>query len=421
MVTSEPAPADLDDLLQGVQAVTDTALAELDVENLIEALLTRIREHLRVDTATVLLLDAYGQELVATVALGLEDEVAQGVRLPLGKGFAGRVASTRTPVQLEKVQPSSVLNQILIQRGIRSVLGVPMIAAGQLVGVLHVGSLAPRHFSEGEVNLLQVAAERVAFATQARLARLDRATTLALQRSLLPARHITLDGLDVAARYVPGAREAIGGDWYDVFALPSGQAGVVIGDVAGHGLRAAVVMGRIRSALRAYALESDDPADVLSRLDRKISIFEPDAMATAVYAVIAADLGAIRFSVAGHPAPIMAVPGAPAGPLPIDPDLPLGVRAGAPRRVTEAPLADGALMLLYTDGLVERRHDSYDEGVARLCAAMLPGPAETACTRVMSEMIGAEPPQDDVAVVAIARPAATGPTDPDRPVDAEDS
>ncbi|MFC7484770.1 PP2C family protein-serine/threonine phosphatase [Luedemannella flava] len=184
---------------------------------------------------------------------------------------------------------------------------------------------------------------------------------MALQRSLLPARHLAMTGLEVAARYVPGAREGVGGDWYDLFALPSGHVGVVIGDVAGHGLRAAVVMGRIRSALRAYALESNDPADVLYRLDRKIGVFEPGAMATAVYAVIEPDLSALRLSLAGHPPPILAVPGTPARVLDLAPDLPLGVRMHAPRRSTELPLCTGELMLFYTDGLIERRSQPLGE------------------------------------------------------------
>lgn len=393
-------------MLRGVRAVTDTALSQLDVEDLVAALLARIREQLRVDTATVLLLDPYGQELVATASVGLEEEIAQGVRLPVGRGFAGGIAASRKPMQLRRVEPSNVLNQILIDRGITSVLGVPMIAAGHLLGVLHVGSLRPRRFAEEEVDLLQMAAERVALATQARLAQLDRATTVALQRSLLPARHIDIDGLRVAARYVPGAREGVGGDWYDAFALPSGHVGVVIGDVAGHGLHSAVVMGRIRSALRAYALESDDPADVLSRLDRKISIFEPEALATALYAVISPGVDRLRISVAGHPPAILALPGQAATTVKARPDLPLGVSADLPRHVHEVDFAPGALLLLYTDGLVERRNESLDDGVERLRATVTAGLAvDTVCARVMSVMIGSEQAADDVAVLAVTRSA----------------
>ncbi|GAA1752406.1 SpoIIE family protein phosphatase [Luedemannella helvata] len=369
-----------------------------------QAQLGDIRDALRVDTVTVLLLDPYGRELVATASLGLEEEVAQGVRLPVGKGFAGRVAGTRAPVQLTKVDAKSVLNPLLINRGIRSILGVPMIYAGQLLGVLHVGSLRPRRFTAGEIRLLQASAEGVARAIRTQLAQLDRATTVALQRSLLPARHIDMAGLEVATRYVPGAREGVGGDWYDVFSLPSGHVGVVIGDVAGHGLRAAVVMGRIRSALRAYALESDDPADVLSRLDRKVGVFEPGAMATAVYAVIQPGLATMRLSVAGHPPPIVAEPGQPARVMEVRPDLPLGVRMGSPRRSSDVPLVPGEIMLFYTDGLIERRTQPLSHSVSRLRTAVSAGPAEAVCAAVMAAMIGDEQAVDDVAVLALSRP-----------------
>jgi sigma-B regulation protein RsbU (phosphoserine phosphatase) len=397
-----------DGTLRGVHAVTDTALAHLDVESLVAELLARVQEELRVDTATVLLLDPYGDELVATASLGLAEEVAQGVRLPVGRGFAGTVAATRSAVQLQDIGPGSVLNPILIERGIQSILGVPMIAAGELVGVLHVGSLHHRVFDSGEVNLLQVAAERMALATQTRLMALDRATTVALQRSLLPARHIELPGLQVAARYVPGARAGVGGDWYDAFALPSGHVGVAIGDVAGHGLRAAVVMGRIRSALRAYALDYDDPAEVLSRLDRKITMFEAGAMATAVYAVISPDLSRMRISLAGHPPPVLTGPEHPGRLLEIPPDLPLGVQPGSRRRVTELPFSPGAVLLLYTDGLVERRGEPLYTSLERLCQAVPAGPAEQACVRVMLTMVGSATVTDDIAVLAITRDPDVG-------------
>jgi phosphoserine phosphatase RsbU/P len=402
-VTASSVPFEHSAMWRDVQALTDNSLVHLDVEDLIEALLDRVQQQLRVDTATVLLLDGYGQELVATASRGLEEEVAQGVRLPLGRGFAGSVAARREPIQLASVDSSSVLNPILLERGIRSVVGVPMIAAGNLLGVLHVGSLRPRRFTENEVSLLQMAAERLALATQTRLAQLDRATTVALQRSLLPARQIEIHGFDAAARYVPGAQADVGGDWYDVFQLPSGHVGVVIGDVAGHGLRAAVVMGRIRSALRAYALETDDPADVLTRLDRKISIFEPGAMATAVYAVIAPGRDTMRLSIAGHPPPIIAMPGAPSRSVTVTPDMPLGTQAGRRRRITEATLPEGALMFLYTDGLVERRDAPMDAALAKLHGSVTAGPPESVCAHVMLTMIGDKPAADDVAILAIAR------------------
>ena len=180
--------------------------------------------------------------------------------------------------------PANVLDPLLLDKGLRSRLGVPLVAHGSPLGVLHVGTLVPRRFADGEVELLQLAADRAATAVQSLATRAARAAGRELQRGLLPSALPAIPGVESAARYVPGAA-SVSGDWYDVFTLPSGELCVAMGDVAGHGLRAAVVMGRMRSALRAYALESPDPAEVLHRLDRKIEHFEPGAMATVLYAV----------------------------------------------------------------------------------------------------------------------------------------
>jgi putative methionine-R-sulfoxide reductase with GAF domain len=381
--------------------VTDAALSHLDVEDLLVELLSRVRELLDVDTAVVLLLDTSGQQLIATAAQGLEEEVRQGVRIPVGGGFAGQVASRGQPVYIEHIDHTNVLNPILLNKGVASVLGVPMIAAGRVIGVLHVGTLTPRRFSDDDVDLLQRVADRAGLATQARLASIDRTTTVALQRSLLPDRLPPIDGIEAAARYVPGAEVGIGGDWYDLFALPSGHIGAVIGDVVGNGLRAAVVMGRIRSALRAYALESDDPAEVLTRLDRKIQLFEPDAMATAIYAVIEPTRQRATVSVAGHPRPVLAEPGRPARLLDAPADLPLGAYPDARRRTVDMPLPPAGLTFLYTDGLIERRTRPLDQGLKLLLAAVTPGPPEQVCTNVMTALIGDQPATDDVAILAL--------------------
>jgi phosphoserine phosphatase RsbU/P len=129
---------------------------------------------------------------------------------------------------------------------------------------------------------LQLAADRAALALHSMMSQDDALAAVALQRSLLPTALPAIQGLDLAARYVTGSG-SVGGDWYDVFVLPDGKLGVVVGDVAGSGLAAAVIMGRMRSALRAYVLETSDPAIALRRLDRKIQYFEPDAMATVLY------------------------------------------------------------------------------------------------------------------------------------------
>lgn len=392
-----------DEKLRRLQSIADAALSRLGVEELLAELLDRTRDLLDADTAVILLVDSTGTELVATAAKGLEEEVQQGFRLRVGDGFAGRVAAQQRPIAIEHVDHSNVVNPLLLTKGVTSVLGVPMINAGRLTGVLHVGALTHRHFTDDDVELLQLVADRASLATQARLSQLDRATTVALQNSLLPARPASIPGLDVAARYIPGADVGVGGDWYDLFTLPSGNVGIAIGDVAGSGLRAAVVMGRIRSALRAYAMETDDPADVLTRLDRKVQRFEPDAMATVLYAVFDADLRNLTLSSAGHLPPIIVTDRAPGNPLSLTPDLPLGAHENAPRHNIHVAVRCGDCLFLYTDGLVERRDRPITVGITRLATALTCGPADIMCATAMARLLDSQAASDDVAALAIRR------------------
>jgi serine phosphatase RsbU (regulator of sigma subunit) len=195
----------------------------------------------------------------------------------------------------------------------------------------------------------------------------------------------------------------VGGDWYDLFQLPSGYLGLAIGDVAGNGLRAAVVMGRIRSALRAYAMESDDPADVLTRLDRKIQLFEPQAMATAVYAVLHPDRSTLTVSIAGHLPPILIDADGTGRLLDAPTDLPLGAYRNAGRHNSTVELPPEAGLLLYTDGLVERRDRLLTDGIDKLLAEITIGPAERLCARVTTALLRDQAASDDVAILAVRR------------------
>jgi K+-sensing histidine kinase KdpD len=149
-----------------LQSVTDAALAHLHLDDLLKALLDRTRQILEVDTCAILLLDDQTNELVARAALGIEEEVEQGVRIPVGGGFAGRIAAEKRPVILDDVDHAHVLNPILREKGIKSMLGVPLVVEGEVRGVLHVGSLVPRAFDEDEVELLQLVADRAALAIE---------------------------------------------------------------------------------------------------------------------------------------------------------------------------------------------------------------------------------------------------------------
>jgi serine phosphatase RsbU (regulator of sigma subunit) len=390
------------DRLRDIQVITDAALSRLDDHDLLTELLQRIRAILRADTAAVLLLDFSAGELIAAAAAGLEEEVRQGVRIPVGRGFAGRIAAEQRPVILDHVDHTTVLNPILWGKGICTLMGVPLIAGGKVIGVLHVGSLTGRKFTSDDIALLQLAAGRAAAAVASLMAQGDRTAAEALQRSLLPTALPAADGAELAARYVPGAG-VVGGDWYDVFTLPAGQLCVVMGDVAGSGLPAAVIMGRMRSALRAYALETPDPAEVLARLDAKMQHFEPGAVATVAYAVFDPGVEKMHICLAGHYPPVIAAAGQPAELADIPGGLLIGAAPGAQRPVSTIEISPGTLVCFYTDGLIERRGEPIENGLARLCQAVTAQPPRAACAAVMAALIGDEPARDDIALLALRR------------------
>ncbi len=385
---------------RALEAVTDGSLMGLDFEKLLDAVLDRVRDLFDVDTVTVLLPDSSEEQLVAAAAVGLTEEVYQGVRVAVGSGFAGKVAARREPMVVDHVDPSTVVNPLLWERGLRVLLGVPMVDGGQLAGVLHIGSTQQRRFTAAEVESLQLVADRLALAADAHRARGERAAAAKLQSSLLPARLPAVPGWTFAARFVSGADVGVGGDWYDVFELPGGRLGLVIGDVVGSGLAAAVVMGRLRSALRSYALEHSDPADVLCWLDRMASHFEQNTMATVGYAVLDAAGDQLRLALAGHLPPVVVAPGVPAtlAEVPVGPPVGQGLAVRG-RRAGTVPVPSGALVALFTDGLVERRDVALDEQLDRLLGVMTCDPPDQVCARVMASMVGSRPAVDDIALL----------------------
>lgn len=391
--------------LRRIESVTDTALSNVELEGMLRQLLERLCDLLDADAATVLMHDADARALVPTTAVGVGDDLRTAVKVPVGKGFAGSIAAQKRAVTLDRVDKTTVVNPYLWQHRLRSLLGVPMLAEGQVVGVLHVGSKTRRRFTDDDTKLLQVAADRVALATQARISRTEHAAAQILQRSVMPSALPAIPGVELAARYIPGGKAGVGGDWYDVFTLPSGKVGIVIGDVVGEGLRAAVIMARLRSALQAYALGTSDPATVLEKLDRMVRHFEPNIMATISYAVLDLETNRMVISLAGHPPPVYAQPNRPAVLLDGKPDLPVGTQLSARARgTTELTVSPHMVMCFYTDGLVERKGVSIGAGLERLCDTMHAGAAaETACADIVDALLSGYEPIDDIAITVLNR------------------
>jgi serine phosphatase RsbU (regulator of sigma subunit) len=215
--------------------------------------------------------------------------------------------------------------------------------------------------------------------------------------------------LEFASRYVPGDRGEVGGDWYDVFTLRSGAVCLVVGDVVGHGLGAAQSMSQIRAVLRATALRTEDPAELLTRLDEHVQYFQADTMATVLCGILSLSTNMLRMSSAGHPPPILAAPHDAAAILTVPADLPLGVKSGHPRHSVAVLLPPGFVLCLYTDGLVERRNIVIDDNIEKLRQAVTVEASESVCIDIMRQLVGPATPEDDVAVLVARRLAATRP------------
>ena len=252
--------------------------------------------------------------------------------------------------------------------------------------------------------LAAVAAERARAldSVQAGLRR-ERGITETLQRSLLPERLPEIPGVALASRYRPGAAGLdVGGDWYDVFVLPDGQLAITIGDVVGRGLIAAATMGQLRTAVRAYALETHSPASVVERLSTLARELEAAQMTTLIYAVLDPATGTLTWENAGHPPPLLLTPDGGASFLDDGRSPPLGVTSAAPRS-SAVTMQPGSTLVLYTDGLVEPRLGSIEEGMEglRIAASGFTGDLDALCDDRVLRDPRPESSQDDVAVLAV--------------------
>src|SRR5215216_1688402 len=267
--------------------------------------------------------------------------------------------------------------------------GVPRIVGDRFVG--YVGTAIDIHERKTmEARLLEV------YQREHRIAE-------TLQRSLLPERLPPIEGVALAARYLPGARgAAIGGDWYDVLERPDGRVALVMGDVAGHGLRAAASMGQLRNAFRAYGMVEASPAEVVARINRLVMSGVEQVMATVLYLVLDRESGEVSFSAAGHPPPLVIAPGGPYF-LEGGRSVPVGAADPAVFRESTAMLQPGSSLLLYTDGLVERRDTPLDERLEQLAAAARAAADDISglCEDILSSVLGDAEPGDDVALLAV--------------------
>lgn len=282
---------------------------------------------------------------------------------------------------------------------------VPLVARGKVLGAIVVTRLRSREpFDEQDCVLVDELAARAALnIDNALMYTRQRAAALTLQRSLTNSALPAVPGLELTGRYLPASEHDVGGDWFDVIALPEDRTGLVIGDVMGHGIHAAAIMGQLRAAVRTLARHGIDPAHMLRSLDAVVADMGEDQMATCVYAVHDPASRGCLVARAGHPPPAVVAPGGAITFLDGSPGTPLGT-GGHQFGTEEVPLPPGSLLVLYTDGLIEARGRDLDQGLDRLARALRrPGQPLTAlCDGVLEQMLP-HPAQDDVAVL-MARP-----------------
>jgi PAS domain S-box-containing protein len=381
-------------------------------------------------------------ELADRVTVGLLDQVLQGEDLPrAGSGtlrfrrVAVRDATTRGKVGYEvgdlitapltsptasavwRGKPLLARNRAeigrwfshvpdvadaLLARGVHTAMAVPLIARGVTLGVATFWRAEhPEPYGEADVRLASDLASRAAVhIDNARLYTRERHTAVTLQRSLLPRAIPQVPGLDIAHRYQPASRTAeVGGDWFDVIPLQAGQVALVVGDVTGHSIHAAAVMGQLRTTTAALARLGCPPGEIMAQLNQVAAEHGEETGATCLYALYDPASRRCRLTSAGHPPPALRRPGGAAEFL----DVPAGVLLGAGQgrySAADIDLPPGSVLALYTDGLIEHPGQDIGTGMARLARTLAAGPAPALDQLCDSLLAGAGPhPRDDIALL----------------------
>jgi PAS domain S-box-containing protein len=306
---------------------------------------------------------------------------------------------------LRRIARDDAAAERLRRAGVHSYLAAPLVARGEVLGTLSLyRTVDERPFDDQDLTLATELAARAAICIDnARLYGRERATALTLQRSILPQEPPRPDGMEVASRYLPAVSE-VGGDWFDVLPLRDGKVGLVVGDVMGKGVHAAAVMGQLRTATRALARLDLPPAELLSHLDGiAASLGDSDTLATCLYVVCDPRHGRCEVSRAGHLPPVLVDPGGTAVFLDTAAGVPLGV-GGVPFTADRRELPEGALLALFTDGLVESHTEPIDTGLNALLGLLGTRlPLEETCDLVLDTLN--RQPDDDVALLLARRTA----------------
>jgi len=384
-------------LLLRLEGLSDVTSSARDLAPLLDDIAAGCVDTFAADVAVIDLLDGRGG-LLRRVAHGFAGDERAALRL--GEGFAGRVGTGRQAVLIPDLRQAGEAGAAaLLASGVRSLLAAPLIVDHRLRGAVYVGAAAPGVFSELDRQLLAVSADRfAAVIVRTQRDERDRHVAQTLVAALQPARLPEAPGVRFAGRYQPAER-GIGGDWYDAFLLPGGALGVAIGDVVGHGVGAGVEAVRLRNALRGAVLAGHNVPETVLALNVHAAAQAGAYASTVLYLELDPPLRRLRWASAGHVPGVVAEAGrgewlrTSGGP-------PLGVIEAETWPSGERELAPGARVVVFTDGLIERRTEPLDVGVDRIAViAAQATDLEALCESALGQ--APRPRFDDLAVIAL--------------------
>jgi serine phosphatase RsbU (regulator of sigma subunit)/anti-sigma regulatory factor (Ser/Thr protein kinase) len=402
-----------------LRALADAALAinsRRSLGEVLQIVCDKAREITGADQSTITLSDQdswpSGSKLRVTSTTSSAD-----TDLAVESTFAGLIRQQAGPIRLTRQQVlTHPLWKSLDLRGssgeVHSFLGAPLSGwSGSELGVIELSARPSQDFTDNDQAIVEQIAQMASVAIEnVRLYEQEHRIAESLQRSLLPERLPLVPGIALAARFdAGGVGVHVGGDWYDVIHLPNGRLGLAIGDVAGRGIRAAAVMGQLKVALRSYALEGYSPKKVVEHLNTLVNTLETD-MATLVYLVLEPDMTTMRIVNAGHPPVLVRDQNNEIRYLNSSRSIPLGALEPGYFQESKLELKPGSTLVLYTDGLIETRNTSLDEGFDRLASAATEAPrdVEELCDHVKQAVFGEFGRTDDVAILALKRLTPSG-------------
>jgi serine phosphatase RsbU (regulator of sigma subunit)/anti-sigma regulatory factor (Ser/Thr protein kinase) len=396
--------------LQGMTALLSNALTSTDVAKVV---VDEVAD--AVDATTVAVAAVTEGQLAGTLMASDDEEGSSSdeVATLLGGDVDGdtpgaRAVRSRRSILLDTsdglVDEFRGVRETMSRLQRRALLYVPLVAGRRTNGLLVVSWEQPRRVVREELALVEALAGQAAQALdRASHFESEQAIAETLQRSVLPVSLPRVDGVELAARYLPGSAQLdVGGDWFDALQLPDGRVGLIVGDVVGKGVQAAASMAQLRNAIRAFSVDRLKPSSVLARLNRLAEDALDTSFATLAYVALDPETGICRLSSAGHPPPVVAYADGRVELLEGARGLPLGTGVDGRYRQDTIALPAGTILLLYTDGLVERRGHSIDDGLADLRAAVAAAPKnpDQLLEHVLEHVVGTGERGDDIALLA---------------------